>query len=202
MTETAGERQKVERHIGDLVHCIAGPLIVFSTPWSDVIPKWVRGEITMRRMIQQMKMLRNRDEPKLATDIETMAYIMPRTMDAPMDHDWTEIYLWLARKCLIDAGRPGVEATEDIAPKEINQQQKEMLRHLQRWLWDRYENVKKGYRRQAKDRHSADLVIDEYSQLTLFKEVPDEGRRGPQNGKDERGAVALPRGDEVQETRP
>ena len=127
-----------DRNVSDLVHCIAGPLIVFETSWADTIPDWVRQEIKLHRMLQQMRALKVPKDEKRATDIETMAYMMPCTMIAPMGRDWTEIYLWLAHKCMVDAGRPPehIKGAAEIAPKELNEDQKRQLGDLQRWLWE------------------------------------------------------------------
>jgi hypothetical protein len=83
--ETAREGKK---RLDELVYALTDPVIVHRSPWADMLPEWVRGQIKMERLAALMK-----GDPGMATDAEAMAYIYPASLDAPLDHDWTEIYL-------------------------------------------------------------------------------------------------------------
>lgn len=182
----------IEQGISDIVHCVAGPIIVYETSWAEHMPDWFRPEIKTQRLLQQMVMRWNPDAPKLVTDIETLAYMYPLTMVHPLEHDWVEIYTWLTVKCMREARRPNMAAVEKIEhPEELTDHQKDLLRGLQQWLWDRYEKLKKNNHKKAQ----AAIVGDQFTQLTL-RGIADEGQRGSEAGQDERGSVVHDRGSE------
>ena len=158
-----------KKAIAGLVHAVAGPLIVYETTWADTIPDWVRKHLTVARLAQQMRVRAGKEEPGLATDIETMAYLYPASMVAPMGHDWTEIYLWLCAKCMRDwkpFGKKNLGALDEIAPKAINSDQERQLKDLQRWLWGRYQALILSKARGMKD----GIVSEPYLQCSFWKE--------------------------------
>jgi len=71
----------------------------------------------MRCLAQLMK-----GEEEVATDAEALAYMYPRALEAPLDSDWTEIYLYL-----------GTQVMGDRMPDEIR---KDSLSDIQDLLVD------------------------------------------------------------------
>jgi hypothetical protein len=64
--------------------------------WGDILPDWIRSQITLERLAQNIKALKG--EEQTATDAEACAYLYTASLEAPMDSDWTEIYLYVAGK--------------------------------------------------------------------------------------------------------
>ena len=73
----------------DFMDCLASPIIVFKSAWQDTIPKDILGRIKLSRLICAMT------HEKMASLTEALAYIMPRTYEAPMQREWANIYTWL-----------------------------------------------------------------------------------------------------------
>ena len=73
----------------DFMDCLASPIIVFKSAWQDTIPKDILGRIKLSRIMCSMM------KEKMASLTETLAYIMPRTYEAPMPIEWVNIYTWL-----------------------------------------------------------------------------------------------------------
>lgn len=68
---------------------------------------------------------------KLASLTETLAYIMPRTYEAPMQTEWVNIYLWLGLQyAMLSKNNGQLEAMKDIAPKELPDYEKGLLKNL------------------------------------------------------------------------
>jgi len=84
----------VEKGISDIVGCLTDPIIVFPGGWGDTIPEWLKTAITLERMIGNMKALKG--EELTGTDAEACAYLYTTGLTTPMDHDWSQIYLYVA----------------------------------------------------------------------------------------------------------
>ncbi|MFV9549948.1 hypothetical protein [Algibacter sp. PT7-4] len=78
--EKAVKRTKKHKSdfVFDMMDCLASPIIVFKSALQDNIPKDILGRIKMSRLICSMT------KEKMASLTETLAYIMPRTYEAPM----------------------------------------------------------------------------------------------------------------------
>lgn len=121
-----------DKAIAGLVHAVSGSLVVADLGWAETIPDWVRKALPVARMGQIMLVRRGKAPSDQATDLEAMAFLYTASLLAPFTHDWTEIYLWLSKKCMAEWGRKGGEAIQ--APASINQDQQEELAGLKRWL--------------------------------------------------------------------
>ena len=80
--------------ISDLVGAITDPIIVYPGGWGDTLPDWLKTDITLERMMGDMKVLKG-EEPT-GTDAEACAYLYTAGLTAPMDHNWSQIYLYVA----------------------------------------------------------------------------------------------------------
>ena len=126
------KRFNLDRAIEDLAGVFTDPIIAYPSPWMDTIPQWLKEQITLDRLIEQMKAARGQ-EPT-GTDSEALAYLYPASLEAPLDHDWTEIYLYLgARVC----GAHGKTVPDDINVRTLNRQQDEDLRRLKAWIYEK-----------------------------------------------------------------
>lgn len=122
--------RETKKQIEELVRVFTAPLIVMPGGWHDTIPDWMKHEVTIRRLINLMK--GNEGE---ATDIEACIYMYTASFQAPMGRDWTQIYLYLATKCMEEAGRGKVP--EDIRVTELDDYQERQLRKFKEWIWRR-----------------------------------------------------------------
>lgn len=82
------------------VRYLMGPTILHRSPWADTLPNWLLEAIHRDRL---EVILLEHDEARVgevATPTEVMAYMYPATMDAPMQRDWVEVYLWAGNDVL------------------------------------------------------------------------------------------------------
>jgi len=133
----------VEKGISDIVGCLTDPIIVFPGGWGDTLPDWLKNAITLERMLGDMKALKG--ENPTGTDAEACAYLYTAGLTAPMDHDWSQIYLYVATTAYRHWNKGEMPA--DIAVDSISNYQMGELNRLKSWLYHR--RVKA---RQEKDR--------------------------------------------------
>ena len=129
------ERDKVDRGISDIVGVFTDPIIVYPGGWGDTLPDWLKGAITMERLIENMKALKG--EPMTGTDAEACAYLMTVSLTQPMDSDWSEIYLYVAGKVYEKhrTKESGVTMPEDIRVESLRDDQVRDLDRLKAWLF-------------------------------------------------------------------
>jgi len=132
-----------EQGISDIVGCLTDPVIVFPGGWGDTLPDWLKTAITLERMMGDMKALKG-EEPT-GTDAEACAYLYTAGLTAPMDHDWSQIYLYVATMTYRHWNKGEMPA--DIAVDSISDYQMGELNRLKSWLY--HQRVKA---RQGKDR--------------------------------------------------
>lgn len=117
--------------VSDLVGTFTDPIIVFPGGWGDTLPDWLKGAITMERLEANIRVSRG-GEPT-ATDAEACAYLYTAGLTAPMDHDWSQIYLYVANKTY--ARHKGGEVPEDIRVESLTDYQMGELNRLKDWLY-------------------------------------------------------------------
>jgi hypothetical protein len=84
--------------------------VIFPGGWGDTLPEWLKGAITLERLEMNMKALRG--EAMTGTDAEACAYLYTAGLTAPIDHDWSQIYLYVATKTY--ARHKGSQVPDDI----------------------------------------------------------------------------------------
>ncbi len=162
--EAPGKRFNIDRSIEDLVGAICDPIIVYpGGGWENDIPKWLLEQITMDRLIEQMKATKGQ-EPT-GTDSEALAYLFPASLCFPFDRDWTQIYIYLgARVC----GAHGSQVPDDINVQTLDRQQDEDLRRLKGWI---YEKRRQHRGQKAKDIRRERLAQEKEEELKKAPEV-------------------------------
>lgn len=155
-----------ESGISELVGVFCDPIIVFPSGWEDTLPDWIKPAITLERLIECAKY--SKGEMPTGTDAEAMAYMYPRTMSAPLDHDWTEIYLYLSTQVI--RRHQKTEIPEDIAKESLTDDQTRQLNDLKAWIYQRRRNVRDERRRdekrqakEAADQHRRETVGEQMS---------------------------------------
>jgi len=129
--------RKLDKGISDIVGALTDPIIVFPGGWGEDIPEWLKNAITLERLAMNMKALKG--EEITGTDAEACAYLYTAALTQPMDHDWGQIYLYVAGK-VYKAWRSkdgGVEVPEDIKVESLNREQQDDLNRLKEWIYQR-----------------------------------------------------------------
>ena len=121
----------VDSIVSDLVGTFTDPILVFPGGWGDTLPDWIKGAITMDRLEANIRA--SRGEEPTGTDGEACAYLYTAGLTAPMDHDWSRIYLYVATKTY--ARHKGGEVPEDIRVETLDDYQMGELKRLKDWLY-------------------------------------------------------------------
>ena len=142
----------VDSMASDLVGTFTDPIIVFPGGWGDTLPDWRKGAITMDRLEANIRA--SRGEEPTGTDAEACAYLYTAGLTAPMDHNWSQIYLYVASRTY--ARHKGGQVPEDIRVETINDYQMGELKRLKDWLYRQRVKV-----RQERDRTDRKLEREE-----------------------------------------
>ena len=124
--------RKVDGWIDDLVGALFDPIIVMPGGWGDDLPEWLRTRVTLERLGENIVALREGRE-LTATDAEAACYLFTASLTAPMDHDWTEIYLYVAGGEM--KGEKKLEMPEDIKVESLTESQWRDLKQLKDWIY-------------------------------------------------------------------
>ena len=147
--------QNIEKGISDIVGALTDPIIVFPGGWGDSLPEWLKTAITLERLVMNMKALKG--EEMTGTDAEACAYLWTAALTQPMDHDWGQIYLYIAGKTYTRWKK--TEMPEDIRVDSLRDDQTADLNRLKEWLHKRRTQVRlereRADRRQKKEEEAA-----------------------------------------------
>ena len=145
----------IEKGISDIVGVFTDPILVFPGGWGDTLPEWLKNAITLERLAMNMRALKG-EEPA-GTDAEACAYLYTAALTQPMDHDWGQIYLYIATKTYRRWGKN--EMPGDIAVNSISDYQMAELNRLKGWLyWKRVQarlDRERAERRQKRQEEEA-----------------------------------------------
>jgi len=123
--------QSIEKGISDLVGVFTDPIIVFPGGWGDTLPEWLKNAITLERLEMNMRALKG--EEMTGIDAEACAYLFTTALTQPMDHDWTQIYLYIAGKTYRRWRKS--EIPSDIGVDSLRDDQVSDLNRLKEWLY-------------------------------------------------------------------
>ena len=144
--------RKTEGWIDDIVGALFDPIIVMPGGWGDDLPEWLRTRVALERLAENIVALREGRE-LTATDAEAACYLFTASLTAPMDSDWTQIYLYVA------GGEMKDKMPEDIKVESLTESQWRDLKHLKDWIYQQRVKHRKekqrGERRQAKEEAKA-----------------------------------------------
>ncbi len=158
--------QSIEKGISDIVGVFTDPIISFPSPWNQDIPQWVKDRIILERLIMNMRVLKG-EEPT-GTDAEALAYLMPASLEAPMDRDWTEIYLYVSTRVCAATGK---EVPEDIRVEELSDYLMQELNRLKAWIYSQRIKARlerdRAEKRQRTDEESAQRKAEQPLLLEL-----------------------------------
>ena len=123
--------QSIEKGISDIVGVFTDPIIVFPGGWGDTLPEWLKNAITLERLEMNIRALKGKEMS--GTDAEACAYLYTAALTQPMDHDWGQIYLYIATKTYRRWGKS--EMPGDIAVDSLRDDQLSELNRLKEWLY-------------------------------------------------------------------
>lgn len=146
--------RKVDGWIDDLVGALFDPIIVYPSGWQDTLPDWIKPQITLERLIMNMKVSKEGGVP--VGDTEALAYIYPRTMEAPMSEQWYRIYMYVFNQAM---KFKKTEVPEDLKSEKLSDYDMQELNQLKRWIYERRVKHRKekqrGERREATEEAKA-----------------------------------------------
>ena len=127
--------KQLKKGISDIVGVFTDPILVFPGGWGDTLSEWLKNAITMERLVMNMKALKG--EEMTGTDAEACAYLNTVSLTQPMDHDWTQIYLYIAGKVYEKwrTKESGVTMPEDIRVESLRDDQAADLNRLKEWIY-------------------------------------------------------------------
>jgi len=115
-----------------------------------------------------MNMRALKGEEITGTDAEACAYLYTAGLTAPMDHDWSQIYLYIAGKTY--DRHNGNKAPDDIQVKSLNDYQLRELNRLKSWLYHKRTQVRlEGDRAKRRQKREEAEAQREAEQPALFK---------------------------------
>ena len=124
--------KKTEGWIDDLVRALCDPIIVYPSPWKDDLPDWIKPQITLERLVMNMKMMHDGGVP--VGDTEALAYIFPRTMEEPLSEQWMRIYTYVFTSAM---KFKKVEVPEDLRCESLNDYDMRELNDLKTWIYQK-----------------------------------------------------------------
>ena len=124
--------KKAEGWIDDLVGALCDPIIVYPSPWKDDLPDWVKPQITLERLVMNMKVMHDGGVP--VGDTEALAYIFPRTMEEPMSEQWLRIYTYVFTQTM---KFKKVEVPEDLIRESLSDYDMRELNDLKTWIYQK-----------------------------------------------------------------
>jgi len=154
---------QIDDQMDDLVGALTDPIILMPGGWEDTLPDWIKSQITLERLAHNIRALKG--EQPTGTDAEACAYLYTRSLEAPMDSDWTQIYLYVAGKVVAKA--KGTEIPEDIKVNSLSDYQMALLKDLKRWIYDHRVKIREERQRAEKRQAKAEAKAKAPVQLKL-----------------------------------
>ena len=100
--------------------------------WADTVPKWIKDEIILQRLIQVMK-----GEGGKATDAEVAVYLYTANLARPISHEYTRIYCNLVCKLMEQRGKNIGDIRKEVgADRPLTEYELGELDSLKRKIWN------------------------------------------------------------------
>jgi len=163
------EEKQIAKGISEIVGVFCDPIIVFPGGWGDSLPEWLKTSITLERLIENVKSIKG--EEMTGTDAEACAYLYTASLTQPMDHDWGQIYLFIAGKVYEKQRTPssGVKMPEDIRVDKLNEEQMRDLNRLKEWIYRKRTTIRLDRdRTERRQKREEEAAAREAAQPALF----------------------------------
>jgi len=155
--------KKVDGWIDDLVGALCDPIIVYPSPWKDDLPDWIKPQITLERLVMNMKVIHDGGVP--VGDTEALAYIFPRTMEEPLSEQWMRIYTYVFTQSM---KFKKVEVPEDLRCESLSDYDMRELTDLKTWIYQKRVQHRKE---KAKAERQAGSQVEEEKDKELKTET-------------------------------
>ena len=153
--------KRVEKGISNIVGALTDPILVFPGGWSDTLPEWLKNAITLERLAMNMRALKG--EEMTGTDAEACAYLYTAALTQPMDHDWGQVYLYIATQTYRRWSKNEMPA--DIAVDSLNDYQLAELKRFKDWLYQQRTKIRlerdRAERRQKQEEEAARIKAEQ-----------------------------------------
>jgi hypothetical protein len=155
-------KKRTNDFVFNFMDCLTSPIIVFKSAWQDTIPKDILKNIKLSRLLCSMQ------QEEMASLTETLAYMMPRTYEAPMPTEWVNIYTWLGLQYAVQFKNSGqLNAMTEIAPSKLSEYEMGLLNNLRIWIYDKR---RKALKDKLKNAEKSETNILSENQKVLFEE--------------------------------
>jgi len=119
-------------------------MVVMPGGWAESLPKWIHEAITMERLIEEMKAIKTGYHT--ATDAEVVAYLFTAGLVAPLNYEFTNIYVYLVRK-VMDNHKPfgnDLNFPKDMIIKELTNYEQHELDQIKKDIYNRRISGRRG----------------------------------------------------------
>lgn len=152
--------RKVDGWIDDVVGALYDPIIVFPAGgWENDLPDWIKPQITLERLIMNMKVMKDGGVP--VGDTEALAYMYPRTMEAPMPEQWYRIYMYIFTQAM---KFKKTEVPEDLRSEKLTDYDMHQLDDLKRFIYQKRVQHRKEKARDERRQAKEELETEEASE--------------------------------------
>ena len=151
--------KKAEGWIDDLVGALCDPIIIYPSPWKDDLPDWIKPQITLERLVMNMKVVHEGGVP--VGDTEALAYIFPRTMEEPMSEQWMRIYTYVFTQAM---KFKKVEVPEDLRRESLSDYDMRELIDLKTWIYQKRMQHRKEKSRAERQANKQVKIEDDTSE--------------------------------------
>ena len=156
---------KVDRHISDIVGALTDPIICHGNE-IDSPPEKIRTAITLQRLIENMRALKEDREP-IGTDAEAAWYLSTASLAMPLPSEWVRIYMYTFNQtCKLTNN----EVPQDLRQKTLDNYEMGLLNDLKTWIYKvRTENRKDVERTERREQREQVKKEKEDLQPKMFK---------------------------------
>ena len=134
-------KKVINEHIENLLGVFTDPIVCYRGGGGAYIPEHLKSEVTIQRLLSVKKYadkkLELTDEEFLydidmATDIEAIIYLMTASLSVPINHEWTEIYLYLNKNYFMSKKNEIPDVLNEV--RELSPYLLRELNDLKRWI--------------------------------------------------------------------
>jgi len=145
----------VDRMISDLVGTFRDPIIVMPGGWGDTLPEWIKTQITLERLVENMEMTKGKQPT--GTDAEATAYLYTASLTAPMTEQWSRIYLHVAGKTMAKFNKKA-DLPEDIKVDSLSDYDMQELNRLKVWIYQQRTRARQERERVERRQKKEEMV--------------------------------------------
>ncbi len=153
---------KPERWIADTIGALFDPIIVIPGGWGDTLPDWLKEQVTIERLKENI-IAANEKREVTATDAEAACYLYTASLSAPIGHDWTQIYMYVAGAAMKMETKGSLP--DDLEVGGLTEDQWRQLKHLKDWIYR--QRVKHRQEKAQTDRKEAHQILEKASSHEL-----------------------------------